>query len=188
MDIALILVTAFWMIFAIYWIVSSFSQKDIAEAPMNFQRVIGNLLFGLPFFFLIRPDLIHTDMRIIADNIVINSLAVIICGLGLLICILARRNLAGNWSAGLDLKKKHELITTGPYQHVRHPIYTGYLMMFFGAALAVGMLGGFIGVAILLIGCFIRIDQEEKLMIRNFGKKYVDYKRRTGALIPKIIR
>lgn len=50
---------------------------------------------------------------------------------GLIVAVVARRMLAGNWSGAVALKKDHELITTGFYQYVRHPIYAGMLLMIF---------------------------------------------------------
>jgi len=57
---------------------------------------------------------------------------------GLLFSVWARRYLGRNWSRAVTIKKDHELITSGPYSLVRHPIYTGLLVGLFGCALAVG--------------------------------------------------
>jgi protein-S-isoprenylcysteine O-methyltransferase Ste14 len=99
-------------------------------------------------------------------------------------CIWARRTLAGNWSSLPVLKKDHDLVQDGPYKFVRHPIYTGFLLMFLGTALAIGRLGGFIGFAVCFMGFWIKLRQEEALMIKRFRGNYLSYKKRVKALIP----
>jgi protein-S-isoprenylcysteine O-methyltransferase len=106
--------------------------------------------------------------------------------IGLIICIKARKTLSDNWSMGLDFKKEHKLITTGVYRYMRHPIYTGFLMMFIGSVLTIGKIGGFLGIILLLIGIIIRIGNEEKLLTKNFPKEYPEYKKKVKALIPFI--
>ena len=132
----------------------------------------------MPFPFL--------SLRLWPSSFVVGILGDVIALLGLVVCILARRELAGNWSMQLDLKKDHELITTGPYAFVRHPIYTGFVLLFLGTAITVGTIGGWIGLVILLVGCWIRIQNEEKFVMVTFGEKYRNYKKHVKALIPYI--
>ncbi len=105
---------------------------------------------------------------------------------GLAFAIWARFVIAGNWSSYVELKRDHELIVTGPYAHVRHPIYTGLLLAFVGSALAVGEWRGVLAVAIVAASFWRKLKLEERLMRREFGETYGRYAARVPALIPFI--
>ena len=187
MESAILAIILCWIIFVLYWIVSSFSQKPTAEKPISIGTFLAQLLFGIPFVVLVRPEWFHLDMRIVTDSLEISLLSIALGILGLAICMWARKTLSGNWSKNLDLKEGHELVRTGPYRWVRHPIYTGFLFLFLGTAFAVGKIGGFIGFGVLLVGCVLRIQQEEELLMKHFMEEYRTYKKRVKALIPYFI-
>src|SRR5690348_5873976 len=63
-----------------------------------------------------------------------------LCLAGLGFAIWARVHLGRNWGMPMSLRQGHELVTSGPYAYVRHPIYTGVMLAMIGSALAVGML------------------------------------------------
>ena len=112
------------------------------------------------------------------------ALAIVYAGLA--IALSARVALAANWSAQVVVKEGHELTTSGPYAWVRHPIYTGMLLMFLGSALAVGTGAAFLGLALVTVGFIIKLRQEEALMRDQFAGAYLDYERRVKRLIPFI--
>ena len=86
----------------------------------------------------------------------------------------------------MSVKVGHELIRTGPYAWVRHPIYFGLLVALFGTALARARPLGFLAIALFWLGFSIKSRMEEEFMRTTFGERYVEYARDTGALIPKI--
>ncbi len=98
--------------------------------------------------------------------------------------IWARVTIAANWSSDVQLKRGHELIVAGPYAHVRHPIYTGLLMMFAGTALAVGEWRAALAVAVAAAAFWLKLRREEALMRRQFGEAYARYAARVPPLIP----
>ena len=100
--------------------------------------------------------------------------------------IVARHTLAGNWSGAVAFKEDHESITTGPYQYVRHPIYTGMLLMILGTALSLATLGAAIGFFIILVGVLLKLRQEEALSHSTLLRTVLSYKNRTRTLIPFI--
>ena len=106
--------------------------------------------------------------------------------LGLIIAIWARISLGSNWSNYVTYKKEHELITTGPYKLLRHPIYSGIILMLTGTFLYYGSLIVLLILAIATVFITRRMEPEEKIMINLFGKKYTDYMERTERLIPWI--
>lgn len=105
---------------------------------------------------------------------------------GLFIAIWARVTLGGNWSARVSLKENHELVQRGPYRLVRHPIYSGLLLMIFGTATLVGKAGALIVLAMCFGGFWLKLRQEETLLSQHLPG-YSDYMRRTKALLPFLL-
>jgi protein-S-isoprenylcysteine O-methyltransferase Ste14 len=103
---------------------------------------------------------------------------------GLLFAVWARRYLGRNWSSSVTIKQGHELITTGPYALVRHPIYTGILTGFLGTAIALAQVRGFIGFVLIFLVLWPKLRTEEKWMRSQFGEMYAAYAHQTAALVP----
>jgi protein-S-isoprenylcysteine O-methyltransferase Ste14 len=75
-------------------------------------------------------------------------------------------------------------VERGPYRFVRHPIYTSHLLMGLGTAIASGLLVAFAGLLLFIIGFWIKLKQEEGLLLRHFPDEYPAYKARVKALVP----
>jgi protein-S-isoprenylcysteine O-methyltransferase Ste14 len=110
-----------------------------------------------------------------------------ITAIGLLFSVWARRHLGRNWSQAVTVKQDHELITSGPYALVRHPIYTGLLLGFLGSAVARGEWRGLLAVALVFGALWNKLKLEEKMMRAQFGEPYEAYSRRVAALVPYIV-
>ena len=106
---------------------------------------------------------------------------------GAALAIFSRAMLGRNWSATIQLKQGHELITSGPYRLVRHPIYTGLLLLFLGNAVMVGDWRGLLAVAIVFVSFWRKFRLEETWLAGHFGESYRLYQARTKALIPAIL-
>jgi protein-S-isoprenylcysteine O-methyltransferase Ste14 len=109
--------------------------------------------------------------------------ALTIGGIGF--AIWARLNLGRNWSPQPSRKEEHELVTTGPYRLLRHPIYTGMLLSLMGLALT----GSSAGPPALIAGMFVylrRVRREERIMIELFADRYSVYCKHTWRLFPYI--
>jgi len=126
-------------------------------------------------------------VSLLPHSSIVMILGLIILIMGLSFVLWARANLGTNWSGSVTYKENHELIKRGPYALVRHPIYTGLLLMFLGTAITIGNVGGFLGFPVLFISCWIKLKQEEALMIKHFKEGYMDYKKRVKALIPFVL-
>ncbi len=105
---------------------------------------------------------------------------------GLLFAVWARLHLGSNWSRSVTIKQDHELITTGPYALVRHPIYTGILVGFFGTAIALSQVRGVIVVVLVFLVLWAKLRMEEEWMRSQFGETYAAYAHQTAALVPYI--
>jgi protein-S-isoprenylcysteine O-methyltransferase Ste14 len=89
-----------------------------------------------------------------------NGAAVTIAGL--LFAVWAREHLGSNWSRSVTIKQGHELITSGPYAVVRHPIYTGILTGLLGMAIVIFQVRGFIVFVLIFLAFWIKLRMEEQ--------------------------
>ena len=104
---------------------------------------------------------------------------------GLILFIQSHRSLGRNWSYEVVIQEKHELIEKGPYAYIRHPLYSGVLLMFIGMALYCGRKACIIVLVYCFLGVYFKSKMEERLLAKTFPS-YAEYKRRTKALIPFI--
>lgn len=86
----------------------------------------------------------------------------------------------------VELKQGHRLVKIGPYRFMRHPIYTGHLLMGVGMAIASGLLLAFAALASFVVGFWIKLNLEERLLLRGFPDEYPSYKARVKTLIPYV--
>jgi protein-S-isoprenylcysteine O-methyltransferase Ste14 len=113
----------------------------------------------------------------------------VIIFLGMSLLFWAHFHLGKNWSPIIEKKfsKSRKLIISGPYKYIRHPIYTASFITLLGLfILSSNWLLVAIPLVILILFYMSKIPREEKELIRNFGKKYINYKKKVGGLIPKL--
>ena len=127
------------------------------------------------------------DLRVIPHSDAIAWIGVVLCIAGLLFCVWARFTLGRNWSGVVTFKGGHELITRGPYAIVRHPIYTGILIMIVGTVIVFGHVAGIVALPFVFWGLWIKLRYEEKLMLEKFPDQYAAYQRRVKRLIPFVL-
>ena len=106
---------------------------------------------------------------------------------GLAIALWARRTLGGNWSSNVAIKEDHELILRGPYAYVRHPIYSGLLLMIVALLLNNGSLTWLIVFVSISLGLHSKARREEKLLTKHFPESYPKYRAKVKALIPFVL-
>ena len=173
-----------------FWLIRAFSNKRTVERESMGNRMQYAVLFWAGILLLNgkgsfpQHDLMSLVILPHSEGVDLVGLIITVMGLGL--AIWARTTLGTNWSGTVTFKEGHELIERGPYAYVRHPIYTALLLMFLGTALAVGTLGGLVGLGCFFLSFWIKYRQEEALMTTHFGERYRDYMRRVKALIPMV--
>ena len=98
----------------------------------------------------------------------------------------AFKTLGDNYSQEIMIKKKHELVTKGPFKLIRHPQYLCQILLDIGAAAAtLGYIVG--GLALIEIPVYIiRASMEDKLLAKHFAEKFSEYKKKSGFMIPFI--
>jgi len=106
---------------------------------------------------------------------------------GLAFSVWARAYLGRNWSGIVTLKADHELIRSGPYRFVRHPIYTGLLVAIVGSAIVRGEWRGVVAVLVAIVALWRKLRLEERWLGETFGDAYVKYRAEVSALIPFVL-
>lgn len=105
--------------------------------------------------------------------------------IGLIFRVWAIRQLGNHFTATVQILDGHQLITSGPYQLIRHPSYLGAFMAFVGIGLLLNAFwGGIVSGTAMSTAYYFRIIAEEKTLIQYFGSDYLKYKEQTKMLIP----
>jgi len=175
-----------WIAWNVYWSVAATKTGSTVRSESTRSRAFHQYLLLLAFFLLFAP-LPLLDRRLLPPGAtwVVLGLALQVGFFGL--AISARRTLGRNWSGAITEKVDHELIRSGPYRFVRHPIYTAIIGMFLGAALVSGDMHAFLAVAVIVAAYLRKIRLEEQNLAQVFGPRYDEYRRETRALIPWIL-
>ena len=183
-DVFDVVIALCWFTFFVVWAVSALFVKRTVERSLGWARLL-TFLFLIPFVAVARwvPGLHRT---LWPRTAAIGALAALLTTAGLAVAVWARAALGSNWSGTIAFKEHHELIQRGPYAHVRHPIYSGLLLMCLGTAVASARLSSFVVLGLALVMLVIKARFEERLMMRHFPDAYPAYRQRVKALIPGI--
>lgn len=178
-----------WLAWAAYWWAMSRDVKATARHESLRSRLLHMIPLALAFALLWLPKL---PIAVLGDRIFPPAEWAFWTGaaltlIGLLFSVAARVHLGRNWSGIVTLKQGHELITSGPYGIVRHPIYTGLLLAFVGSGVARGEWRGVVAVALVLWAFWRKLRMEERWMREQFGDRYQAYSQRVAALIPFVL-
>jgi protein-S-isoprenylcysteine O-methyltransferase Ste14 len=176
-----------WLAWALYWMVSAYGTKRTRRRESLGSRLshvlplaIGVVLIAWPHLhlgrWLERPLLPPGPLRF--------GSALVLVVAGLAFTVWARVHLGSNWSGTVTLKEEHELIRSGPYAYVRHPIYTGLLVALLGSAVACGELRALVGLAVVTAAFVRKLRTEERFMRESFPEQYAEYASEVPALIP----
>ena len=176
-----------WYVFGGYWLVSWLRVKPTKAREKSVDRlltlVVVVVAFNLLFGDLMRLGLLGA--RFVVDEPWIAAMGIAVTWVGVAIAVWARYCIGEYWSARVTLKEGHQLIRSGPYAFVRHPIYTGMLVAAIGTTLVVGEWRGIIAVILLLAAHSRKAMREEALLAKEFGEEYTSYRKHTGFLFPR---
>jgi protein-S-isoprenylcysteine O-methyltransferase Ste14 len=168
-----------WAAFWAYWLVSAFSTK---KGHASWRRELGSrALIAAAVVPLLRIGAFGHDTA--NGDLWLAGVGLALFALGLGFAVWARVNIGRNWGAPMSRKEEPELVTTGPYRLVRHPIYSGILLGGIGTAVALGW-AWMLPVGIAALYFVYSATVEEKYLAGEFPDSYPAYKRSTKMLVP----
>ena len=177
-----------WLTFYVVWMVAALFAKRTVEKTAWRRGWWIWFPVAIFMFFARRVILSSTSTVLWHVTPLLGILADAVTVVGLLITLWARRMLGANWSSSVVFKERHELIEGGPYRFVRHPIYSGVLLMLFGTMLLWGRFVGVVAFVVIIVGLSVKAHLEERLLMRHFPDAYAQYRRRvSAAIIPFVI-
>jgi protein-S-isoprenylcysteine O-methyltransferase Ste14 len=176
-----------WAALGLYWLISAFFAKRTLERQSYGSRAFTLGLVAIVILLLTGPLHVHVDQSILPRTMAFGIAGDCVVFIGLALAIWSRTVLGRNWSATITFKEGHELIENGPYRYLRHPIYTGCLLMLLGGVIAIGRIVDFVALTICFVALWQKLRREETLMARHFPTTYPQYKTRTWALIPFLL-
>jgi len=182
---------ALWIAYIVYWrsvapAADAHSNERLEPASSRIARLLVFLL-ALALLGIGRTGIPALDKRFLPLAAWCFWLGAATTAAGLLFSVWARVHLGNNWSQAVALKRDHQLITSGPYALVRHPIYTGLLTGFLGTAIARGQWRGLLAVVIVAAMLCRKLMLEETWMQERFGDSYTAYRRRVARIVPYLI-
>ncbi len=168
-----------WAAFWAYWLVAAVAAKQ----SVNRGRFRPPGLVVVLAFVLLRVFGAHTlNVR----DLSLQVAGSVLIGLGLGVAVWARVYLGRNWGMPMTQKEEPQLVTSGPYRFVRHPIYSGLLLAILGTALATNIYW-LIALGVLGLYFFYSAKVEERIMTSSFPDAYRSYRARTKMLIPFLL-
>jgi protein-S-isoprenylcysteine O-methyltransferase Ste14 len=177
---------AVWIAFLLYWQIKAADTKTTQRLEPLASRMLRvlTILIAIVLLSTTRIPLRWLYLPLWPPGFWPFWLGAAVTVAGILFAVWAREHLGRNWSRSITIKRGHELITTGPYAVVRHPIYTGTLTGFLGMAIAVSQVRGFIAFVLIFLVFRVKFRMEEEWMRSQFGETYAAYAHRTSALVP----
>jgi protein-S-isoprenylcysteine O-methyltransferase Ste14 len=116
------------------------------------------------------------------------AVAIVLAPLSVRLAWSATHHLGKNWHCQAILNTDHELVTTGPYARIRHPIYASMLGMLLASAAACAWWPVLVVALVLfLVGTEIRIHTEDRLLELYFQDEFLEYRSRVWGFIPLIL-
>ena len=178
-----------WYALLSVWLVAAWKAKRPLRSQPPLPRLLHSILLLMAFALIFTPMMRFgiLGQRFVPRSVAMDRAGTALTLVGIAFAIWARLFLGTNWSAAPAVKQDHQLIRTGPYAIVRHPIYSGVLLAILGTALATGEWRALLGLAVLSVAWHFKSRTEERYMEEEFGTEYLRYRRQVKALIPFLL-
>ena len=170
-----------WLVFWLFWFAAAIGVKSGRHKLTQFAGTRVALILVILFFVRLRVFKGHPG----TSDLWLQGTGLALFLLGLALAVWARFYLGRNWGMPMSQKADPELVRTGPYRTIRHPIYSGLILAVVGTALAISL---YYLIAVALVGAYFIYSAvvEERNMASMFPDAYPDYKRATKMLVPFI--
>ncbi len=178
-----IIIGAGWIVFWAYWLVMAATAKAGRSRWTQFAGVRVGIILVILLLIRLR---VFKGHEAATSNPWLLGTGLAIFVLGLALAVWARVYLGRNWGMPMSQKADPELVTTGPYGRIRHPIYSGIILGMVGTAIAVSL---YWLIAVAILGAYFLVSAviEERTMAKLFPAAYPPYKGATKMLIPYIL-
>jgi protein-S-isoprenylcysteine O-methyltransferase Ste14 len=180
MDTLRTAITIGWIVFWIYWLGSAVAVK---RGKASRRRIPLGGVTAISVILLVH---VFRGADLAVNSPLLAAIGALVFALGIALSVWARVHLGRNWGMPMTQKAEPELVTSGPYRLIRHPIYSGLLLAVLGTALA-NNLGGLIVVAILAVYFYYSASVEERNLTATFPTAYPAYRAGTRMLIPFVL-
>jgi len=181
---------ALWLIFVIAWNVTARPAPTIAALEASRER-LHSLVISLGLIMIVvAPFLVvQGGFQIWINPPLLACGVLLVVAAGMALCWWAKRHLGSLWSANVTRKEGHRVVDSGPYLLVRHPIYTGFIVMYLGLAILCGSALALVGAAVITVGLWLKARVEEQFLSEKLeAAAYGAYKSRTPMLLPRMPR
>jgi protein-S-isoprenylcysteine O-methyltransferase Ste14 len=186
------LIFALWLTLVAYWVLAAGAVRRSLGSRWIWWREIA---LRLGFFALIvlvlqvaavGHALPNTGLYSLNTSMLTGFIGFVLCAFGIGLAILARAYLGPNWAKPMLNRERFELVTTGPYAWVRHPLYSGMLLAMLGSAIGQSL---FWLLPLIVYGpnFILSARREEKFLIEQCPERYRAYRKRTKMLLPFVI-
>ncbi len=185
------IITGLWVLFVAYWAVAAVGAKRNAGRRLWGTGIGLRLVLILLIAAVLRSPSLRQFLveaqRSVNHSGIPGWAGVALCVLGFGLAIIARWHLGRNWGMPMSRKEQPELVTSGPYALIRHPIYTGLILAMLGSAIGVTIIWALVLVP---VGAYFIYSarREETVMLQLFPEQYSSYMERTGMLAPRLFR
>jgi protein-S-isoprenylcysteine O-methyltransferase Ste14 len=177
-----LVITVGWLAFWGYWLVSA---RNIKTARTGWNRFIG-VRVAVIVLVVFLVHFVGSGPHKETENLALAGAGLAVWALGLALAVWARLYIGRNWGMPMSRKDDPELVTSGPYHLIRHPIYTGIIFGMLGTALATTLFG-LIAAAVLAAFFVYSALTEERYMTGLFPEQYPECKRHSKMVIPFVL-
>jgi protein-S-isoprenylcysteine O-methyltransferase Ste14 len=177
---------AIWIGMVVYWNVSARKIRPVASTEDAKSSGRHQLILNLAILMLFIP-VPGLTRQFLAPTFAAVATGFTVQAGSAIFYFCTKQYLGRFWSSAVAIMKDHQLVRTGPYRLIRHPLYTGMLGMFAGTAIVSGQYHALIGAGLGVFAYWRKIRIEERALGAAFGAEYADYKRHSRALIPWLL-
>ena len=178
------LIALCWVALVAYWIISAFGIKrtKVHNSHRWWFRIIVVVFVFAIFNIPALDGFTHFRVGLLPDALS-GTIGVALCAVGVAFAIWARAHLGVNWGLPGSLKENPDLVMTGPYTYVRHPIYLGVLAALLGTAFVAGV-PWLVPLAFVSLYFFLSAHKEDTILEKQFPGEFPDYRKRTRMILP----
>ena len=174
-----------WMATFVIWAIGSFLTKQTIGSYSDRQSRLALWLVALAWWLLFDRNLSGLlGWKFLPETAIGLYGGLVLATAGLALAVWARFSLGGNWGTMVELKEDHQLIRSGPYRIVRHPIYSGFMLATLGTAIMERELHALLAFAVIALVWGYKSRLEEAFLVKQFGGEYELYRKQVKGLIP----